>query len=195
MSSLPFGLLVATAPAWKDAVLSRFDDLLLDHIHCEKKAAATAIGLINRYPERSGMVRRLLMHAQEELQHFHLLHELALERGLVLHRDRPDSYVHALLQHQRGNEPGRLVDALLIAALIEARSCERFLLIMEDLPTEELRRLYAALAASEAGHAQVFRELAFDVTEADAVERRYAELCVVEAEILRGLPGEARMHG
>jgi tRNA-(ms[2]io[6]A)-hydroxylase len=185
-------LRIPTDPAWVEVALSDLDATLGDHAHCEKKAVASALKLVTDHPERPLLVRRLSRLAQEELKHFlDVLNELQ-RRGGMLPPDTGDPYVQALLQ-QVGSGAGRLVDQLLVFALIEARSCERMLLLAERLPDERLRELYRRLAASEAGHETLFVELAVDAG-GEAARARLAELAEAEAGIVARLPFRPRMH-
>lgn len=181
-----------TDPRWIEIALGDLDATLADHAHCEKKAAASAIKLVGDHPERPGLVRSMARLAQEELQHFlAILSELS-RRGATLPPDRGDPYAQELFRLVRG--PHRLLDRLLVAALIEARSCERMALLGEALPPGALRELYVRLAQSEAGHERLFVELAAEHGgEADARER-LATLASAEAQIVAGLPLLPRIH-
>lgn len=182
----------ATDPAWIEVALSDLDATLGDHAHCEKKAVASALKLVADHPGRPLLVRRLSRLAQEELAHFlAVLHELQ-RRGGRLPSDAGDPYVQALLQHAGGGA-GRLVDLLLVFALVEARSCERMLLLGERLPDERLRELYRRLAQAEAGHETLFVELAVEAG-GEAARARLAELAEAEAGIVARLPLLPRMH-
>ncbi|MCB2204662.1 tRNA-(ms[2]io[6]A)-hydroxylase [bacterium] len=181
--------------AWAPAAVADLTTLLSDHVHCEKKAAVTALSFVNRYPDRTEMVDHMIAHAQEELEHFAQVMELVKARGEILQRDTPDPYVNALLAHARGEEPARLLDALIVAALIEARSCERFQLLIDALPEGNVRTLFEELMPSEARHYAMFMNLAREYFSPDEVDARFDAFLDHEAEIIRGLPNEARMHG
>ncbi len=183
-----------TDPRWVDVALADFDRSLQDHAHCEKKAAASALKLVADFPDRAPMVRALAKLAQEELQHF--LQVLAeLERRKVgLPPDDGDPYAQALVKLVRhGQGPAaKLVDRLLVGALIEARSCERLWLLAGALPEPRLRELYARFAQSEGGHETLFVDLA---TELDpSAPARLAELADAEARLVAGLPLLPRIH-
>ena len=182
-------------PGWAPVAAADLATLLSDHVHCEKKAAVTALSFINRYPDRTLLVDHMIAHAQEELEHFALVMEHVKLRGEVLQRDTPDPYVNALLAHARSEEPGRLLDALIVAALIEARSCERFQLLIDVLPHSDIRDLFDGLMPSEARHYAMFMNLAREYYPAAEVDARFAEFAVLEADIIRGLPNLPRMHG
>ena len=184
----------ATDPRWLPLALARFDEVLLDHAHCEQKAAASAMALVAAYPERSTLVRRLVRLAVEELRHFRLVHEGIVGRGLVLGRDHGDPYARQLVALARTGAVERLVDRLLLAALIEARSHERLALLAGGLADPELAAFYRSLATSEAGHHRLFVELATEVAGADAAARRLDELAEAEAAIVAALPLEPRVH-
>jgi tRNA 2-(methylsulfanyl)-N6-isopentenyladenosine37 hydroxylase len=184
-----------TDPAWVRAAVSRLDAVLLDHMHCEKKAAATALSLINRYPFHAELVDRMVEHAAEELDHFRQVLAICRARGLTLGRDSADPYVNRLLEHARRDEPARLLDALVVAALIEARSCERFQLLAAALPDGPERRLFEELLPTEARHYALFMDLARTYCGADAAAHRLDEYAVIEAAIVRSLPNEPRVHG
>jgi tRNA 2-(methylsulfanyl)-N6-isopentenyladenosine37 hydroxylase len=182
-----------TAPEWVVVALERFDRVLVDHAHCERKAAATALSLVNDYSDCPDLVRRLTRLAQEELRHFDAVHKELHGRGLVLSRDKGDPYAKALLRHVRTGQRDRRTDRLLVCSLIEARSCERLALLGRNLPGD-LGRFYARLATAEAGHHRLFVDLALLYDERDAVMARLEELAEIEAEIARQLPLEPRIH-
>ena len=175
--------------------MADLDAILADHAHCEKKAAATALSLLNRYPHHSTLVERMAALAEEEIQHFSLVFAVVRERGKTLPRDDSNIYVNRLREHVRKGEPQRLQDSLLVAALIEARSCERFSLLAEALPEGRVKALFTELIPSEAGHYALFLKLARELTGEEETERRFDELLDIEAEIVSSLPGEARIHG
>jgi tRNA-(ms[2]io[6]A)-hydroxylase len=183
-----------TDPRWLGVALSQLDRTLGDHAHCEKKAAASALKLVADHPERADLVRALAKLVQEEMQHFlAVLNELQ-RRGAPLPPDEGDPYAQRLLALVR---PGaaRLLDRLLVASLIEARSHERLVLLGEAPQLEErLRQLYRRLAAAEAGHERLFVQLAEAVAAPAEVARRLGELAAAEAEIVAELPLEPRIH-
>jgi tRNA 2-(methylsulfanyl)-N6-isopentenyladenosine37 hydroxylase len=182
----------ASDPRWVEVALSDLDRTLGDHAHCEKKAAATAIKLVGDHPRDPDLVRRLSRLAQEEGQHFMaVLNELA-HRGVHLPRDDGDPYAQALLSLVLHGAP-RLVDRLLVGALIEARSCERLALLGEALPAGRLRALYLRLAVAESGHERLFVDLA-EARGGAAARERLLVLAKAEAQIVAGLPLVARIH-
>jgi len=181
-----------TDPRWTEVAVAGLAATLADHAHCEKKAAASALKLVADHPGRPELVRALAKLAQDELQHFlAVLAELG-RLGVALPPDPGDPYAQALVRLVRGGA-GALVDRLLVSALIEARSCERLLLLAGALPDPRLRELYARLARSEAGHERLFVDLA--VAEAgDGARARLDALARAEAEIVGALPLLPRIH-
>lgn len=188
-------LKIPSQPSWIEVAKNDLPRVLLDHAHCEKKAATNAISLVNRYPDREVLVRSMIDLAREEMEHFALVYEAIVARGLVLERDPGDAYAQALHHEVRKNEPERMLDLLLVAALIEARSCERFSLLSKHVPDEELRVFYASLLASEAGHYRTFFDIAREYYPEPEVRRRLDELSQREAEIVLSLDSNPTMHG
>lgn len=183
-----------TDSRWLEVVLSETDRLLADHTQCEQKAAASAMSLIAKYPSEPQLVRSMIGLAQEELGHFERLYRILEKRHLSLGRIEPDMYVKELLKFNRPQGREHLVDRLLILSLVEARSCERFVLLADALPDPELRTLYHELSFSEAGHHHLFVSLAGQYLPAMAVAERLDELAILEADIVRRLPVLPRMH-
>ncbi|MBX3470299.1 MAG: tRNA-(ms[2]io[6]A)-hydroxylase [Planctomycetes bacterium] len=183
-----------TDPRWLEVALGDFDRVLMDHAHCEKKAAAQALSLVASYPDRARLVQRCARLAQEELGHFRQVYDRLLARGLTLGRDPGDPYAQALRKHLRRSDPGRLTDLLLVSALIEARSCERLGLLAGALPDPDLRQFYAALAQAEAGHEKLFVGLAREYDRPEVVAERLAALAEAEADVVASLPIEPRVH-
>jgi tRNA-(ms[2]io[6]A)-hydroxylase len=187
-------LAAATSPAWTARALAHLDEVLLDHAHCEKKAAGVALRLLFQYPERASFQAPLAALAREELAHFEAVLAVLAERGIPFARQRPSAYAGRLRSAVAAQEPARLVDTLLCSALIEARSCERLGLLAEALPDPELAGFYAALRAAEARHHGVYVALACEVAPRDAVAERLAALAAHEAAVL-ALANEPRLHG
>ena len=169
------------------------DAVLVDHAHCEKKAAASAMSLVVGYPEFEELVRRMSALAVEELQHFRAVYERIVQRGLALGRDQGDPYARKLMALARANQ-GRLTDRLLLFGLIEARSHERLELLATHLEAPDLKRFYGDLAKAESRHAALFRELACLYDDPEAVDERLSELATVEANVVAALPIEPRIH-
>ncbi|MCS6911928.1 MAG: tRNA-(ms[2]io[6]A)-hydroxylase [Myxococcales bacterium] len=193
-------LAVPTAPDWVDRALANLNDILLDHAHCEKRAAATAVGLIFRYPEHPGLMGPLSRLAREELAHFEEVLAHLSARGLAFRRLPPSPYAGALVRIVRTSEPHKAVDTLLCCALIEARSCERMQLLAAALERRqmepELCRLYRGLLQAEARHHQAYLELALSLNllPAARVRARLAEIAEHEAQVLASTPREPRLH-
>ena len=192
----PLALRVETKPEWLQTVLGNLDAVLLDHAHCEKKAAGTALSLVSAYPHLPELVKRCTRLAQEELRHFQQVYAIIRSRGLTLRRDRGETYAKALIKAARNPDAERLVDRLLVAGIIEARSHERLAILGSGLAgqDDELSVFYSALAAAEAGHARLFVDLAERFAEKQDVSRRLEALLDIEAEIFAALPTEPRIH-
>ena len=192
------GLLVPTDPAWADAVASDLDRVLADHAHCEMKAAQNALALIGRHAsEFPEMVEPLMELAREESEHFDMVYAKLRARGKTLPSPAPDDYVGDLRRLARadgGNMP-ILLDRLLVAALIEARSCERFKILSERLESEELRAFYRDLMISEARHFRLFSGLAEQKFGVDVARARLSILAEREAQISARLPLGPTVHG
>jgi tRNA-(ms[2]io[6]A)-hydroxylase len=185
-----------TDPGWADRAAADVDLLLLDHAHCEKKAASTAVSLLFRYPEVAGLAVPLSRIAREELEHFELVLETCRRRSLAFRRIPPSPYAGRLAEAVRTFEPARLLDTLLVAALIEARSCERMGLLAERLEDPELRALYRGLLESEARHHAAYVDLARGTSlfSDGEIRDRLRDLAEHEAFVLRGDPEPPRMH-
>jgi tRNA-(ms[2]io[6]A)-hydroxylase len=187
-------LAAATGPAWTECAIAGLDELLVDHAHCEKKAAGTALNLIFRYPRYAQLQDPLSRLAREELVHFEQVLALLRARGVAFAAQKPAPYAGRLRAAARGQDPARLVDTLLCSALIEARSCERFALLTAAVPDRALRDFYAGLHAAESRHQRVYLELAESVAPRGELRARYRELAAHEAAILAQTPLTARMH-
>ncbi len=183
-----------TDPQWAVRAQKAMPDILLDHAHCEKKAASTALSLIFRYPEYTRLHTPLSELAREELEHFEQVLEHLKDQGVKYGRQRPSPYAGKLMCMVRQGEPQRLLDTLLVCALIEARSCERMKLLAETLADKRLAELYRSLLASEARHHTLFVELALLVCPEGEVKARLHEMAVHEAKVLAQAPDEPRLH-
>ncbi len=173
------------------------EELLTDHAYCEQKAASNAISLIVQFPEHTGMVQELTEIAREELEHFGKVHRLIIDRGFTFGKERKDNYVNDILSFVRkgmGKEV-YLADRLLFAAMIEARSCERFKLLSETINEESLRTFYRELMASEAGHYATFIKLAKTYTTGVDIETRWKEFLAYEGEVIQRYSQGETMHG
>lgn len=184
----------ATDPAWAARVLDDLDEVLIDHAHCEKKAASSALSLLFRYPEQGELLGGLSSLAREELAHFEQVLGHLRRRGVGLRHQVPSPYAAGLLRAVRPAEPARLVDTLLCMALIEARSHERLALLGDVLPDPALQAFYGMLAAAEARHQERYVELACSVAAPADVERRLAALARHEAAVLAAVPAMPRLH-
>jgi tRNA-(ms[2]io[6]A)-hydroxylase len=185
----------ATPPGWGAFAARHLDAILLDHAHLEKKAAGAAVTLLFRYPEVGALQAPLAALAREELAHFEAVLAELEARGLAFGRHRPSPYAGRLREAAARDEPQRLVDALLCAAVIEARSCERLGLLAEALGGEpRLAAFYRGLRSAEARHHGLYVELACAVAPRAAVAERLATLCAHEAGVLRRAPVAPRLH-
>jgi tRNA-(ms[2]io[6]A)-hydroxylase len=183
-----------TAADWAERVLPELDELLVDHAHCEKKAAGTALNLIFRYPQHDFLMEPLSRLAREELIHFEQVLALLRARGERFRALRPSPYAGRLRRATRSHEPARLLDTLLCCALIEARSCERFGILAERAPDAGLRDFYRGLLACEARHHGVYLRLAERLSGDDESARRLGELAERESQVLSATPPLPRMH-
>jgi len=183
-----------TGSAWLTRALAHPDEILVDHAHCEKKAASTALSLLFRYPECTELLAPLARLAREELRHFEQVVRELQRRGLALVRQRPSPYASELLAAVRPAEPARLVDTLLCMALIEARSCERLQLLAEATSDAALATLLAGLLTSEARHHRTYVALAEGVAPTSAVRARLDALARHEAAVLARAPDWPRLH-
>jgi tRNA-(ms[2]io[6]A)-hydroxylase len=188
----------ATPPAWVETARANLDALLVDHAHCEEKAASQALALIGRFPEHPGLARGMIALAHEEMRHFRQVLDVLEARGGRLTKPLPDRYVRSLrewgFRHRGGI--GALGDLLLVSAFVEARSCERFRLLASGLAEEEpeLAAFYLRLADAEGRHWELFRDLAYEAGPARTVGERLAQMAEAEAAIVRARPVEPRMH-
>ena len=183
-----------TDPGWVDAAARDLPALLVDHAHCEKKAASTALGLLFRYPDVAPLQRPLSELAREELQHFELVLAVLASRGIAFGRLDATPYAAGLREAVRDREPLRLLDTLLCCAFIEARSCERMTLLAERLPDAELASFYRDLLAAEARHHAVYVDLALALAPKDEVFARLEQIASHEAAVLARSAGGPRLH-
>lgn len=191
------GLHLPTDPRWVDLAGISLEDILTDHAYCEQKAATSCISLIQRYSEKEKLVRELSPIVTEEWGHFRLVLAELDKRGLKLGRQRRDEYVNELMKFEKkgGSPEERFLDKLLIFALIEARSCERFKRLSEGLEDPYLRKFYRRFMESEAGHYHLFIELAETYLEKPVVRKRWQEWLNYEADIMLRLEVRGdRMH-
>lgn len=191
------GLKLPTDPRWVNIVEKNIEDILTDHAYCEQKAASNAISLLIRYPQYPELVDEMVKISIEEMEHFGMVHEKIKERGLKLGREQKDPYVHDLMNFiNKGGEKNHvLVDRLLFAAMIEARSCERFRLLSENITDEDLREFYRDLMVSEANHYTTFLGFARKLGKGVDVDKRWEEFLDYEAEIIQNYGKKETMHG
>lgn len=191
------GLKLPTDPRWVNIVEKNIEDILTDHAYCEQKAASTAISLIVSFPEYTELVQEMIELANEEMSHFKMVHDKILEHGWTLGRDRKDDYVIALIKFfpKGGSRTTQLVHRLLYAALIEARSCERFRLLSEELEDKKLAKFYRKLMISEAGHYTMFLNFARQYGDRKEVDEKWQQLLDYEAEIMKDLGNKETIHG
>lgn len=184
-----------TSQEWLDVVLGDFDAFLVDHAACERKASATGMAFVSRYPDRPELLLPMIEFAREELEHFHRVYLKMAERGLSLAPDYKDEYVDALRRWSRRGGTDGLVDSLLVAGVVEARGCERLKLVADALPrTDPLSEMYLDLARAESRHHALFFRLAKQFAPEAHVRRRADELLDLEVEIVARLPIHARVH-
>ena len=191
------GLKLPSDPRWVNIAEKNLEEILSDHAFCEQKAASTAISLIVSFPEHTELVQEMISLVEEELSHFKMVHDLILERGFSLGRDRKDAYVSELLQFfpKGGSRTTQLVHRLLLAALIEARSCERFRLLSENLEDKKLAKFYKKLMISEANHYSLFLGFARQYGEIVEVNQKWNNLLEFEKEIIKKLTNSQTIHG
>lgn len=191
------GLKLPTDPRWVNIVEKNIDEILTDHAYCEQKAASTAISLIVSFPEYTELIEEMIALSREEMGHFKMVHDRIISRGKTLGRDRKDEYVLQLVKFfpKGGSRTTQLVHRLLYAALIEARSCERFRLLSEQLEDKELAAFYHKLMVSEAGHYIMFLQFARQYGDRKEVDQKWEALLEYEAEIMKNLSKSRSIHG
>ena len=177
-----------------EGALASFDEILIDHAHAEKKAASTALSLLANYPEKVDLVARCAHLAHEEIEHFMAVHKILRKRGIKFTHDKKDIYAKELIKHIRKDYIERMTDRLIVAGLIEARSYERLIMLADALDDRELAKFYYDLAKTELGHAALFVELAKQYGGEDLATARLDEFLDIEAEIVKALPIQARIH-
>lgn len=191
------GLKLPTDPRWVNIVEKNIEKILTDHAYCEQKATSTAISLIVTFPEYTELVQEMVALVKEEISHFKMVHDRILKKGWVLGRDRKDEYVVQLQQFfpKGGSRTTQLVHRLLYAALIEARSCERFRLLSEQLKDKDLAEFYKNLMVSEANHYTMFLGFARQYGDRKVVDEKWQQLLEYEAQIMKDLGKKEAIHG
>jgi tRNA-(ms[2]io[6]A)-hydroxylase len=191
------GLKLPTDPRWVNIVEKNIDEILTDHAFCEQKAASTAISLIVTFPDYPELVNEMVALSREEMGHFKMVHDRILARGGTLGKYRRDDYVVELMKFfpKGGERTTQLVHRLLYAALIEARSCERFRLLSEQLKDKDLAEFYRKLMISEAGHYTLFLKFARQYGDRETVDKKWQALLEYEAGIMKSLGKKETVHG
>ena len=191
------GLKLPTDPRWVNIAEKNIEEILTDHAYCEQKAASSAISFIILYPEKTELVEAMAALSREEMEHFQMVHERIVARGMSLGKPRKDEYVHQIMEFFSKNvsREQRLVQNLLIAALIEARSCERFRVLSEHITDKELAEFYRNLMVSEANHYTMFLKFARQYGGREKVDAQWNDLLTFEAEVMKGLGNEEKIHG
>lgn len=190
-------LKLPTDPRWANIAEKNIEEILTDHAFCEQKAASTAISFIVTYPELPDLVSKMSALAREEMSHFEMVHKRILDRGLTLGRERKDEYVARINQFfpKTGDRQERLINRLLIAALIEARSCERFKVLSDNIEDQDLADFYRKLMVSEANHYTMFLQLARDYGQREEVDQKWEDLLNFEAEVMKDFGNKEHIHG
>lgn len=191
------GLELPTDPRWAEIAETNLEEILIDHAYCEQKAASTAISLIVSFPEYPEMVSQMSELAQEEMSHFKMVYDLMQERGIQLGKERKDQYVGKIIKFfpKGGSRNTQLIHRLLVAGLIEARSCERFRLLSEKLTDQRIANFYRKLMISEANHYTLFLKLARQYGDRFEVDRKWKSLLAYEAEVMKDLSKTESIHG
>ncbi len=191
------GLKLPTDPRWVNIVEQNIEEILTDHAWCEQKAVSNSISIVISYPEYTELVDEMLSIAKDELMHFEMVHQKIKERGLTLGKERRDEYVNDLYGFMRKGYKREiaLIDRLLFSALIEARSCERFKILSEQIKDEDLKIFYHELMISEATHYTTFLSFARKYAGNEDVEKRWKEWLDFEAEIIGKYGKSETIHG
>lgn len=191
-----FKLKLLTDPRWANIAEGNLEEILTDHAWCEQKATTNAITLITMLPEYPEIITELLEIAKEELDHFQQVHEIIKKRGYEFGRERKDDYVGQLYKFiVQGSREDYIVDRMLFAAMIEARSCERFKVLTENISDEELKVFYKELMISEANHYTTFIGFARKLGDPEKVNKRWEEWLDYEAEIIKSYGKKETIHG
>ncbi|HLV42401.1 MAG TPA: tRNA-(ms[2]io[6]A)-hydroxylase [Brumimicrobium sp.] len=191
------GLKLPTDPRWVDIVEKNIEEILTDHAYCEQKAATNAITVIVNFPEYPDVVEAMAELVKEEIEHFQMVHKELLKRGFQLGRERKDEYIHDLLAHLKrgGSREQQFVEKMLFGAMIEARSCERFRLLSENLTDPDLRVFYRELMESEARHYTMFLNFAKKHAQTIDVDKRWQEFLQYESSLMDKYGKKESIHG
>tara|TARA_B110001454_G_scaffold121749_1_gene113684 strand:+ start:233 stop:814 length:582 start_codon:yes stop_codon:yes gene_type:complete len=191
------GLQFETETSWADIAKVNLQQILTDHAFLEQKAASNAVSIIINYSEETELVKEMSNIAIEEMQHFKMVHLLMVKRGMVLGREQKNDYAIKLQKffNKTKDRTDALVQRLLVAALIEARSCERFKVFSENMEDEELCKFYKNLMISEAGHYTTFLQFAREYQDREIVDKKWNALVAFEAEMMKERGNAARIHG
>ncbi len=187
-------LISATPTEWVDLCLSDFDSFLSDHAACERKASATALMFAVRYPDKHELVEAMIQHSREELMHFHQVWRLMRKRGLSLRPDEKTPYVNEMLKLIRNGREHELLDRLLVIGIVEMRGHERFLMMGQKHPDQDMKDFYTSLAQSEERHFDLFERMALLYYPTEIVRARLQELLIRESEIISATPLRATVH-
>ena len=191
-----FKLKLLTDPRWANIAEGNLGEILTDHAWCEQKATTNAITLITMLPEYPEIITELLEIAKEELDHFQQVHEIIKKRGYQFGRERKDDYVGKLFKFiVQGSREDLIIDKMLFAAMIEARSCERFKVLTENIKDEELKVFYKELMISEANHYTTFIGFARQLGDPEKVNKRWEEWLEYEGEIIKSYGKKETVHG
>jgi tRNA-(ms[2]io[6]A)-hydroxylase len=191
------GLQFETTTSWAEIAKDNLQQILTDHAFLEQKAASNAVSIIINYSEETELVKEMSNIAIEEMQHFKMVHLLMVKRGMVLGREQKNDYAIRLQKffHKTKDRTNALVQRLLVAALIEARSCERFKVFSENMEDEELRKFYNNLMISEANHYSTFLKFAREYQDRKIVDEKWNALLAFEAEMMKERGNLAKIHG
>jgi tRNA 2-(methylsulfanyl)-N6-isopentenyladenosine37 hydroxylase len=184
----------SSSQAWLDVALANFDEFIVDHAACERKASALAMSLVVKFADKSKLIEPMVALAREELAHFHEVYKLLCKRGLALGVDERDPYVKLLLKHVRNGRDEYFLDRLLVGSVIEARGCERFLLMGKTIQDPALAQFYHRLGREEAGHYKIFLKIANQYFPREVVDARMSYFLDAEAESIASVPIRARVH-
>jgi tRNA 2-(methylsulfanyl)-N6-isopentenyladenosine37 hydroxylase len=191
-------LQLPTDPLWVTRIVEgNIEEILTDHAFCEQKAATNGITLIVQNPNLSDLVQEMALLVQEEMDHFKRVHDIIIERGFVLGKERKDNYVNELYKFiiKGGSRQDQLIDRLLFSAMIEARSCERFKVMSENINDKQLADFYYELMVSEAGHYTMFLKFAKKYGEGIDVDKRWQEFLDYEATVIKNYGRSEAIHG